>query len=192
MVYVYALDINTGHVVKTFTFDAVARTGTLGSIHPTVELVGYYSGDDEAGSIWGNKSLTEGRAITVVKYAGFDGASKLYTTMLEGDCSDILEYPDAYLWSITNGIWNTCSLSQPYTFYLSDWNFNRTAMVHAEDADGKAGYIGRLLTMPTAENKSDIEDLRALKERLDGESKSTRSVLPASLVVPEKVKVTEL
>ncbi|MBO7189081.1 MAG: hypothetical protein J6V55_00675 [Alistipes sp.] len=192
MVYVYALDINTGHVVKTFTFDAVARTGTLGSIHPTVELVGYYSGDDEAGSIWGDKSLTAGRAITVVKYAGFDGASELYTTMLEGDCSDILEYPDAYLWSITNGIWKTCSLSQPYTFYLSDWNFSRTAMVHAEDAEGKAGYIGRLLTMPTAENKSDIEELRALKERLDEESKSTRSVLPASLVVPEKVKVTEL
>ena len=194
MAYLYALDIETGHVVKTFTFDAIARTGTIGNAHPTIKIVGYYSGDEEAGSIWNDAEATAGRAITVVQYENLDGASALYTTMIEGDCTDIIDYPDAHMWSITNGIWNSCKLSQPYTFYLSDWNVARTALAYADDVNGMAGYMSRLYTMPTATNKSDIEDLRELKNALDAQSKgeSTRSELPASLVVPEAIKIEAL
>ena len=194
MAYLYALDIETGHVVKTFTFDAIARTGTIGNAHPTIKIVGYYSGDEEAGSIWNDAEATAGRAITVVQYENLDGASALYTTMIEGDCTDIIEYPDAHMWSITNGIWNSCKLSQPYTFYLSDWNVARTALAYADDVNGMAGYMSRLYTMPTATNKSDNEDLRELKNELDAQSKgeSTRSELPASLVVPEAIKIEAL
>ena len=186
MVYVYAHDINTGHVAKCFTFDAVARTGTLGTINPTIELIGYYSGDEEAGSIFNSASATAGRAITVVKYNDFEGASSLMTTMVDGDCTSLVTFPEVELWSLTNGLWKSCSLTQPYTFYLSDWNYERTALAHAKDSEGKVGLVARCLTMPTAENKSDIEELRALKEQLDSQ-KSTSAVLPLSLVVPVSV-----
>lgn len=194
MAYIYALDITTGHVAKTFTFDAIARTDSVGSVQPTIELVGYFSGDDEAGSVFGNASLTAGRSITVVTYGNLDYASALYTTMVNDDYTDINLYPDAEMWNATNGLWKSCSLTQPYTFYLSDWNVSRTALVYAEDADGKPGYMSRLYTYPTADQKSDIEILRALKQSLDEEKSGTRFSLPSSLVAPESIKaiVTEM
>lgn len=189
MVYIYALDINTGHVAKVFTFDAVARTGTVGSIQPKIEIVGYYSGDDEAGTIWGNASQTAGRAITVVKYTNLEGATSLHTTMVNDDYSDILKYPDYQMWEATTNTWKNCSLDQPYTFYLSDWNVVRTALAYVTDGDNKAGLMARKYTKPSAENKSDIEELRALKTRLDEEAaeKKTRALLSTSLVVPESI-----
>ena len=189
MAYVYALDIKTGHVAKSFIFDAIARTATLGSVNPSIEVVGYYSGDDEAGSIFGSASLTEGRAITVVKYNDLDGASALYTTMIDGDYTDIVNCSEAELWNLTNGYWKSCKISQPYTFYLSDWNYERTALAYATDAADKVGRVARCLTMPTAENKGNIEELRTLKQQLDNQ-KSTSAVLPMSLVVPASVKAT--
>ena len=188
MAYIYALDIKTGHVAKCFTFDSVARTDVLGTVHPTIELVGYFSGDDEAGSIFGKASLTAGRAITVVTYANFDGASGLYTTMVDNDYTDINEYPDADMWNATNGLWKNCPMNQPYTFYLSDWNVARTALVHAADANNKVGMMDRLFTMPTAEEKQDIEVLRTLYNSL--KAQNTRFALPASLVAPESIKAT--
>ena len=190
MAYIYALDIKTGHVAKTFTFDNVAHTGIVGSVQPTIELVGYYSGDDEAGTIFGSASATAGRAIAVVSYGNLEGATALYTTMVNDDYTDINLYSDADMWNATNGLWKSCSLTQPYTFYLADWEVTRTALAHAEDADGKPGYMSRLYTRPTAAEKSDIEELRALKQRLDEEKNGTRFSLPASLVAPESIKAT--
>lgn len=177
MAYVFALDVHTGKVVKTFTFDNVARTSTLGVANPTIELVGYFSGDDEAGALFGDAAATRGRAITVVKYNDLESVRTLFTTMVEGDCSSPTAYPDNELWSITDGYWKSCKLSSPYTFYLADWNVAQTALAYATDNTGKVGTIARCYTMPTAENKSDIEILRALVEELDD---ATRSLVIAT------------
>lgn len=171
MGYIMVLDIHTADVVRCITFDNVAHTDTLGITAPEVELVGYYSGDDENGTIFNDKSATQGRVITVVKYNNLDNVRTLFTTMVEGDCSNLTTYSDAEIWSITTGYWSTCSVNQPYTFYLVDWNVEQTALAYATDNSGKVGTIGRLLTLPTADNKGDIEELRELYNSL----KETRS-----------------
>ncbi len=167
MAYIFALDVHTGRVVKTYTFDNVARTYTLGVANPTIELVGYFSGDEEAGAIFGDAAATKGKAITVVKYNGLDNVRTLFTTMVEGDCSNTSTYSDSELWRIAEGYWKTCKTSSPYTFYLVDWNVEQTALVYATDNSGKAGNIARLYTMPTAENKGDIEYLKSLVSTLE-------------------------
>lgn len=167
MAYIFALDLHTGKVAKAYTFDNVARTDTLGVANPTIELVGYFSGDEEAGALFGDAAATKGKAITVVKYNDLDNVRTLFTTMVEGDCSNTSAYSDSELWSITSGYWKTCKTSSPYTFYLADWNVEQTALVYAADNNGKAGAIGRLYTMPTAENKGDIEYLKSLVSTLE-------------------------
>lgn len=172
MAYIYALDVHTGKVVKTFTFDGVACTDTLGVANPTIELVGYFSGDEEAGSVFGDAAATKGKAITVVKYNDLDDVRTLFTTMVEGDCSNPAAYPDTQLWSIAEGYWKTCKTSSPYTFYLADWNVVQTALAYAADNSGKVGNIARLYTMPTAESKGNVDVLKSLVEELNSATRS--------------------
>lgn len=167
MAYIFALDVHTGKVVKTFIFDNVARTDTLGVANPTIEIVGYFSGDDEAGSVFGDAAATKGKAITVVKYNDLADVRTLFTTMVEGDCSNVTAYPENELWGITEGYWKTCKVSSPYTFYLVDWNVEQTALAYATDNIGKVGTIARCYTLPTAENKSDIAILKELVASLE-------------------------
>ena len=184
MAYIYALDSRTGRIVKAFTFDNVARTDTLGSATPNVEIVGYYSGDEENGSIFGNASLSKGKAIIVVKYTEIDNARTLFTSMLEGDCSNANTYSDGELWTLASGYWSTCKTAQPYSFYTSEWNVDMTALAYCVDNGGKIGQIGRRYACATAENKSNIEELRELVNELNSATRSELDV-PASLVVAE-------
>ena len=188
MVYVYALDINTGHVVKTFTFDAVARTTTVGTVNPTIKVVGYYSGDDEAGSIFGVSEVTAGKAIAVVTYENFEKAAELYSFVIKGegnDFSDLNEFPDATMWQLTSGFkWGLCPMDAPYSFYVIDWESECFALAYAIDKDGMTGRMARLSLLATAKNKGDIEDLRKLYESLPKEEE-TRGVAAPSLVVVE-------
>ena len=184
MAYIYALDSRTGEIVKTFTFENVARTSTLGEANPQIEVVGYYSGDDEAGSIFGDAALSAGKAIIVVKYTELDNARTLFTTMLDGDCSNLNSYPDRELWTLTSGYWKTCSMAQPYGFYTSEWNADMTALAYCVDTSGKIGEIGRVSACATAENKGDIEELRTLVEELNSATRSSLA-MPCSLVVSE-------
>ena len=184
MAYVYALDVHTGHVVKTFTFDNVARTDTLGEATPSVEIVGYYSGDEENGSIFGNASLSAGKAIIVVKYNDLDNARTLFASMLEGDCSNSYTYSDGELWTLASGYWSTCNTAQPYSFYVSEWNADMTALAYCVDNNGKIGALGRRYACATADNKCDIEELRTLVNELNGATRSSLA-LPCSIVVNE-------
>lgn len=188
MAYVYALDVHTGRVVKCFTFDNVATTDILGDSTPAVELFGYFSGDDEAGTIFNDAAATQGKAITVVKYSNIGDARSLFTTMVEGDCSNKNAMSDSEVWYVTEGYWAKCSLSQPYTYYLVDWNVVQTALCYVVDNNGKMGTMGRLYTMPTANNKSNIEELRTLVEEQRAAEKSF--IYPSSIVV-EDIKASQ-
>ena len=187
MAYIYALDNRTGRIVKTFTFDNVARTDTLGEATPTVEIVGYYSGDEEAGSIFGNAAISAGKAIIVVKYSSIDNARSLFTSMLEGDCSNPAAYSDGEIWTIASSYWSTCKTAQPYSFYTSEWNADMTALAYCVDNNGKIGSIGRHYACATAENKGNIEELRTLVNELNAATRSSSLSLelPHSLVVNE-------
>lgn len=166
MAYIYAIDYRTGKIVKTFTFDKVAHTDILGNVTPTIEVVGYFSGDDEAGTIFGDADVTKGMAITVVKYGNLEDARTLYTSMLKGDYTNVLSWPDNLVWRDVVE-WKTCKLDSPYTFYLVEWNVAQTAFAYATDKDGKMGAIARVLTEPTAANKGNIEVLRDLVAKQD-------------------------
>ena len=182
MGFIFALDTKTGHVARVIEFPGLATTSSLGDVVPSIELVGYYSGDDEAGAIFGQPAATKGKAITVVKYDNFDGARMLFTTLIEGDCTSVTAYPDTDMWAFSTGYWSNCKVSEPYTFYVSEWETEYTAMVYATDSNGNIGSFGRLYTMATAENKGDINELKELYNNLTGSSKYAAK---ASVVVGE-------
>ena len=186
MGYVVVYNPEDGHVLKLHKFENLASTGALGSIAPTVELVGYYSGDEENGSVFGQASATRGKAITVVKYDNLDGARGLFTQSLGGDLSNTVGYPDTYIWGecLKFG-WNSCSVASPYTFYLAEWNSDLTCVAYATDSNGRIGAMGRLLTCATAEDKGKIEDLKELVEKLNAAEQSSLA-MPKSLVVDEE------
>ena len=184
--YIYALDVHTGHVVKCFTFPAFAATSHFSTIAPKVELIGYYSGDDENGAIFGDANATKGKAITVVKYTDLEDVRTLFTTMVEGDCSTPVMMSDGDLWTLTSGYWKTTKTSEPYSFYLADWNVVQTALCYATDNSGMLSQMSRLYTCPTAENKGDIADLKALVDELNAKSSSSFA-MPSSVVVGKTV-----
>lgn len=184
MAYIYTLDNATGHVVRSFTFDSVATTGSLGSVTPTIELVGYYSGDEEAGTIFKDAAATRGKAITVVSYDNLDGARSLFTTMLQDDCTNPTSYPDAELWGIATGYWRNCKVAIPYTFYTAEWEHVQTALAYAVDMSGAPGNIARMYTCATADAKSPIDELRELYDRVLAADKA--QAIPASVVVGER------
>jgi hypothetical protein len=89
---------------------------------------------------------------------------------------------DGELWQLTSGYWDKCSVQEPYTFYLVDWNVVQTALCYATDNNGMIGPISRLYTCPTADNKGNIADLKALVDELNVDKVSTYA-MPSSLVV---------
>ena len=181
MAYVCAIDHKTGTVAKTHVFNPLVTTTEVGSITPTIELVGNYSGKEENGTIFGDAAYTANSAIAVLKYTGIEGARSLFATML-GD--NMLNYTDAEIFGYASGYWSSVSTSQPYSFYLVEWDYEQTALAYAVDSNGLAGGAARLLNTATAENKQDIEELRTLVNELNAASKSSFS-MPTSIVVNE-------
>lgn len=188
MGYVIVYNPEDGHVLKIHKFENLATTKSVGSITPGVELVGYYSGDEENGSVFGQPEATKGKAITVVKYTNFDGARSLFATMLGDNITNSTTYSDSYVWGIAAAYWKPVKTAEPYSFYIAEWDYEQTALAYAVDQNGLPGGIGRLYTMPTAENKGDIAELKALVDELNAASKSF--VLPESLVIGEAKGIT--
>ena len=186
--YVVVYNPEDGHVLKMHKFENLATTKSVGSITPGVELVGYYSGDEENGSVFGQPAATKGKAITVVKYNNFDGARSLFATMLGDDMTNTSNYSDSFIWGEAAQYWKSVKTSQPYSFYVADWDYAQTAFAYAVDGNGLPGGMGRLYTMPTAENKGDINELKALVDELNAAEKSL--ALPKSLVIGETTGIT--
>ena len=186
MGYICAIDHKTGTVARTHVFNPLATTTKVGDITPSIELVGNYSGKEENGTIFGDAEYTAQKAITVVKYTNFDGARSLFGSMM-GDNN--MNFSDAELFG--QAYWASVSTSQPYSFYLVEWDYEQTALAYAVDSNGLAGGAARLLNTATAENKQDIEELRTLVNELNSASKSSFS-MPTSIVVNEGIKLTAL
>ena len=182
--FVVALSPETGHVAKIHKFENLATTAKLGDINPTVDVVGYYSGDEENGSVFGQPAATQGKSITVVKYGNFDGARTLFVSMTMDDSSNASVYPDSEIWGKLSGTWSKVDQAQPYSFYVTSWDQAQTAFTHAVDNNGNPGALGRCYTMATVENKGNIEELAALVAELNAASKSALA-LPRSLVVEQ-------
>lgn len=188
MGYVIVYNPEDGHVLKLHKFENLATTKSVGSITPGIELVGYYSGDEENGSVFGQPAATKGKAITVVKYTNLDGARSLFGTMLGDDMTNTSSFSDSYIWGEAAKYWKSVKTSEPYSFYVADWDYAQTALAYAVDNNGLPGGIGRLYTMPTAENKGDIAELKALVDEINAASKSF--ALPQSVVYHEGIQIS--
>jgi hypothetical protein len=187
---VMAISTETGHVAKVHTFADIATTTALGSIAPTVEVFGHYSGNEENGSVFGQPAATKDKAITVVKYDNFEGARSLFSTLLQDDLSNAATYPDAQIWGQLLPYWKSVNKKQPYNFYVVDWQVVNTGFVYAVDNDGLPGEMGRCYSEATVDNKGNIEDLKNLVNELNAADSSSFS-LPKSVVLGgEKSSVT--
>ena len=185
MAYVAALDVNTGYVAKLHTFDDVVTTKSLGEARPSIS-VKYYSGLEEAGTIFGNADATAKKAIVAVEFGDLDNARSLFSYMTEGDATDLQDITDAYIWRVVEGYWDAVSVKQPYFFYTCAWETAQTVVAYAVDKSGNPGMMSRELFTPILDGAGDIEELRALVNELNAASgKAAACVAAKSLVVAE-------
>ena len=186
MVYVAALDVNTGHVAKLHTFEDVVTTKSLGEARPSIVSLKHYSGRDEAGTIFGNAAATEAKAIVVVEFGDLENARSLFCYLSDGDATDLQEITDSYIWQIVAGYWDSVSIKQPYMFYTCPWDTEQTVVAYAVDTSGNPGLMSRELIIPTLDTKGNIEELRALVNELNAASgKAAACVAAKSLVIAE-------
>ena len=119
-------------------------------------------------------------------------ATALYSGVLEGNGMDAVEYDDVYINEMLKFYWDGVSLQQPYSFFVTTWQMEQTVFAYAEDANGGKGALGRFLLCPTAEEKGNIEDLKALVAELNCKSKaaSAHASVNVNEVVAGKPVVT--
>lgn len=190
MGYICAVDVKTNKVVKVHTFENLATTPSLCDVTPTVKILGYYSGRDENGQIFGDAEYTKNSAIMVVKYEGIEQARSLFSYMTEEELSNIINYPDVDIWNFirnSGSSWSALKdINIPYEFYLVNWNTDNTVFAYIIDKSGVMSHIGRATGKATAENKGKIGDLLQLVNELYPPKSDKASLkLPASIVVEE-------
>lgn len=179
--YLVALDQKTGKVAKVHEFPAFAKTKPEGTVVPELELIGYFSGDDENGAVFGQPAATAGMCIAVVKYNADPTASAVYGGILEGNGMDVETYPDATIMEYLNYYWQEVNMNEPYSFFLMNWDVEQTAFAYALDANGGQGSIDRLLLNCSEANKNNIDEFFALIDQVYGQSSTTASVAPLNI-----------
>lgn len=187
MLYVCALDATTGKVAAVQVIDPFVKTSPVGEVMPEIELVGYYSGDDEAGTLFGQPEATAGKSIAVVKYAAPAEAKSIYSSIVTGNALDETTYPDSELFTmVTSYYWTNMDMTQPYSFFVLNWKEENTVLAYSEDQAGNIGVIARKVICATAEEKGDIADLKALVDELN--SKESKVCNAAPMVKSDSMK----
>ena len=184
MGYVLAIDVKTGKFAKCyFDLNATVTTTSVGTVDPTVEVLGVYNGNDENGSIFGDANLTAGRPIVAVTHKNIEGATALFTAISADSIDDVNTLADRYILSEFRGYWSEiANLTVPYEFFIAEWDIDQTVVSYAQDANGAEGKVARLGVKPVQTN--DIEELRAyVNER----NNATPAAMCQSLVVNDEV-----
>ena len=187
MGYVLAIDVKTGRFAKCyFDLNATVTTTSVGTVNPTVEVLGVFNGNDEAGSIFGDANMTAGRPIVAVTHKNIDGASALFTAISADTIDEVSALSDRYIISEFRGYWSEiANLSTPYEFFIAEWDIDQTVVSYAQDVNGAEGKVGMVGVKP--QNSGDIEVLRAyVNERNNAAAKA----MCQSLVVNEAAAPT--
>jgi hypothetical protein len=164
MGYVLAIDVKTGKFAKCyFDLETIATTLPVGTVDPTIELLGVYNGEHEAGTIFGDAAMTTGKPIVAVTHTNLEGASALFTAISADPFADVNALADRYIISEFRGYWSEiANLNVPYEFFIAEWDIEQTIVSYAQDANGAEGKVDRLGVTPKDVN--DIEELRAYVE----------------------------
>ena len=187
MGYVLAIDVKTGRFAKCyFDLNATVTTTAVGDVDPTIEVLGVFNGNDEAGSIFGDANMTAGKPIVAVTHNNIDGASALFTAISTDSYDDVKSLSDRYIISEFRGYWSeVANLSVPYEFFIGEWDIDQTVVSYAQDANGAEGKVGKVGVKP--QNGGDIEELRRyFNER----NNAAVSAMCKSLVVNETATPT--
>lgn len=189
--YVLAIDMKTAKFVKCYYSDVIATTLPKGSVTPTVEVLGIFNGNDENGTILGDKDLTADRPIVVVNHKNVENASALFTALTTEPSVDINNYSDQYIISeyirSQYGTWNEVeNIAVPYYFFAATWDIEQTVIAYAKDANGHEAGVARLTVKPTTYE----EDLSLLKGYYDAAKASVAAAIPQSLVVCDSSEPT--
>ena len=186
MGYVLAIDVKTGKFAKCyFDLNATVTTTSVGTVDPTVEVLGVYNGNEENGSIFGDANLTAGRPIVAVTHKNIEGATALFTAISADSIDDVNTLADRYILSEFRGYWSEiANLSVPYEFFIAEWDIDQTVVSYAQDANGAEGKVARLGVKPVQTN--DIEELRAyVAERNNATPKAmTQSIVVSDIAEP--------
>ncbi|MBQ2143445.1 MAG: hypothetical protein II204_09865, partial [Alistipes sp.] len=164
MGYVLAIDVKTGKFAKCyFDLNSTVTTTAVGDVDPTIEILGVYNGEHEAGSIFGDAAMTAGKPIVAVTHKNIDGASALFTAISADPFADVNALADRYIISEFRGYWSEIkNLSVPYEFFIAEWDIEQTIVSYAQDAEGREGKVARMGVTPS--QVGDIEELRAYVE----------------------------
>ncbi|MBR2948049.1 MAG: hypothetical protein IKC17_05625 [Bacteroidales bacterium] len=177
--YICVVDVTTGKVLKVVDYPSAVTTPALGTMATEPQVLGYYSGDDEAGQIFGDRPATAGKAIAAVRFDADPLATGIFATYLRED--DMYPYmdeevsPDYYLYGLLKGDGNFMRniVDQPYGFYLVGWREDWVVFSCATDQNGVYGDMSRTLINATPQNKGDIQELIDLINMLDSASQTT-------------------
>ncbi|MBO7198819.1 MAG: hypothetical protein J6V26_02165, partial [Alistipes sp.] len=161
MGYVLAIDVKTGKFAKCyFDLNSTVTTTAVGNVNPTIEVLGVYNGEHEAGTIFGDVALTAGKPIVAVTHNNLEGASALFTAISADPYADVNALADRYIISEFRGYWSEiANLNVPYEFFIAEWDIEQTIVSYAQDANGAEGKVARHGVTPSQVN--DIEELRA-------------------------------
>jgi hypothetical protein len=163
--------------------NTTVTTTSVGNVDPTIEILGVYNGEHEAGTIFGDVALTAGKPIVAVTHKNLEGASALFTAISADPFADVNALADRYIISEFRGYWSEIkNLSVPYEFFIAEWDIEQTIVSYAQDAEGREGKVARMGVTPS--QTRDIEELRAYVEERNN---AAVSAMCQSLVVNDEV-----
>ena len=184
--YVLAIDAKTRKFARCVYSDVIATTTNIGNVTPEIELLGVYNGEQEAGTIFGDKELTAGRPIVAVELKNLENATAAFTALSSDAYDDVASMADRYIISEFRGYWQElASLAVPYHFFIAEWDLPQTVVAYAQDANGHEAKVAKLGVTPTSSN--DIEELRGY---VDAVNNAQPKALSKSLVVAEDAMPT--
>lgn len=176
--YVAVVEPTTGDVLKVVEYPSLSTTPALGTVNTIPVIVGYYSGDEEAGQVFGDRQATAGKAIAVVRFDTDGPATGIYSCyVMEDDYYPYMDEeisPDSYMFPQFKGDYNMQFniIEQPYSFYVVGWREKWVSLSYATDENGVYNKMSRLLMQATAQNKGNIQELIDLVAELDSQTKS--------------------
>ena len=184
--YVLAIDAKTRKFARCVYSDVIATTTNIGNVTPEIELLGVYNGEQEAGTIFGDKELTAGRPIVAVELKNLENATAAFTALSSDAYDDVASMADRYIISEFRGYWQElASLTVPYHFFIAEWDLAQTVVAYAQDANGHEAKVAKLGVTPTSSN--DIEELRGYVDEVNN---AQPKALSKSLVIAEDAMPT--
>ena len=184
--YVLAIDAETRKFARCVYSEVIATTTNIGSVSPELELLGVYNGEHEAGTIFGDKSLTSGRPIVAVKLNKIENATAAFAALSTDPYADVAGLSDRYIISEFRGYWQQLSsLEVPYHFFVADWDLEQTVVAYAQDQNGHEAKVARMGVTPVS--AGDIEELRGYVEAVNNAS---AQAVAKSMVIAEAAEPT--